>query len=212
MSDTITDFNRSLKATAGARFKAAKRLEHIDKRMTALTSFSSAYLILLSVGPSLMGASAVSQPITNLFSTALSVLLLASSVLSYASGHAVRSEQYRRSALEIQEIRRELRFAGDNVTQELFSTLSHRYDAVLQKYSINHDDVDFYRYQLQYPKEYIMNRFDRFEKSAKVFMAYSYPAMILLLLTGAVFLFTLFLIVWGGDAGRFLEWAALRFS
>ncbi|MGX9988771.1 hypothetical protein ACS4RR_005965 [Rhizobium sp. Z1P35] len=117
-----------------------------------------------------------------------------------------------RGSLEIQEIRRELRFAGDNVTQELFSTLSHRYDAVLQKYSINHDDVDFYRYQLQYPKEYIMNRFDRFEKSAKVFMAYSYPAMILLLLTGAVFLFTLFLIVWGGDAGRFLEWAALRFS
>ncbi len=206
MSDTITDFNRSLKSTAGARFNAAKRLEHIDKRMTALTSFSSAYLILLSVGPSLMGASAAAQPINNLFSTVLSVLLLASSVLSYASGHAVRSEQYHRSALEIQEIRRQLRFAGENVSNELFLSLSQRYDAVLQKYSINHDDVDFYRFQLEYPKDFEMSRTQRWVKSTKVFMAYSYPTMILFALTAAVVLFVFFLIGWNGDTEAFATW------
>lgn len=154
MAEDVDDFLRSLKVTAGSRFNAAKRLENIDRRMTLLSSFTSAYIILLSVGPSLIGVGPEVQPTVNMFSTALAVLLLASTVLSYASNHAVLAELHHRSALEIQEIRRRLRFTECQGPNEQIRALSDEYSRILAKYSINHIDADFYRYQISNPEIY----------------------------------------------------------
>ncbi|MCL7999052.1 SLATT domain-containing protein [Brucella sp. 21LCYQ03] len=205
MSETVQDFLRSLKVTAGSRFNAAKRMEHVDQRMTVLSSFSSAYLILVSVVPAIISVTAPAQSILTLFSISLSVVLLASSVSSYARAYGVKAEQYHRSALEIQELRRELRFIGENVAKEDFERLSHRYNAILQKYSLNHSDVDFYRYQLEYKTDYQLGRLDRLIKRLQVSLAYSYPTIAITIITIAVFLFLFIAAKYEGDFAKFLR-------
>ncbi|MDH2327841.1 SLATT domain-containing protein [Cereibacter sp. SYSU M97828] len=194
MSETIDDLLRSLKVTAGSRFNAAKRLSHIDKWMTTLTSFASAYLILLAVGPSLLSLPGRYEPWVDMFTVAISVLLLASSVSSYSAGYAVKAEQHHRSALEIQELRRELRFIGESVGTDQLIRISQSYNAILQKYSINHDDADFFRFQLEYPDIYQLNWFDRLRKTCTVISAVHYPAAALVIITGIVMGFSTFVV------------------
>lgn len=188
MSETVDDFLRSLKVTAGSRFNAAKRLDYVDKWLTVLTSFASAYMILLAVAPSILAINAAQHPIIDMFTVALAVLLLASTVSTYAGGYAVKAEQFHRSALEIQEIRRELRYTGEDgkMNRENFVRLSDEYNRILQKYSLNHDDVDFYRFQTEYPEVYQLSRWDMANKRFQVFMAYRYPQIALFVITGSV--------------------------
>lgn len=206
MSETVQDFLRSLKVTAGSRFNAAKRMEHVDKRMTVLTSFSSAYLILISVLPAIITISPEAKAALTFFSISLSVILLASSVSSYARAYGVKAEQYHRSALEIQELRRELRFMGEKITRTEFENLSHRYNSILQKYSLNHSDVDFYCYQVEYPKDYQLGFYDKAVKKFRIFLSYSYPTLALIFISFLVFLFLYAITQYGDNLSSLIKY------
>ena len=66
----------------------------------------------------------------------------------------MNAEQHQRCALEIDEIQRDLRVKMPDVTEGELQTFCHRYNAVLQKYSINHEEVDFMKHQIDRPHEY----------------------------------------------------------
>lgn len=186
MDETIRDMLRSLKATAGSRFNASKRLSHVDRRLTALTAFTSAFIIALTIFPKFVEVSHAGQSWLEMTTIAFSILLLASSVLQYASNHAVKAELFHRSALEIQELKRELQFAAHRMDEEKFNSISKRYNDILQRYSLNHEDVDFYRQQLEYPSDYPLGSLERMWKRCSVCVAYAYPSIILFLI--AIFL------------------------
>lgn len=179
MDDTTKGLLRSLKATAGSRFNASKRLSHVDKRLTALTAFTSAFIIALTIFPKFVILSKTGQNWVELTTVAFSILLLASSVLQYASNHAVKSELFHRSALEIQELKRELQFRAGSLNEEQFLDISRRYNEILKRYSLNHDDVDFFRQQIEYPKDFEVGIVSRFIKRCQIWVAYSYPSTIL---------------------------------
>jgi hypothetical protein len=80
----------------------------------------------------------------------LSIIILVSALLHNASRDAVNAEQLHRSALEINELYR--RLMGQPDTN--FGELANQYNMVLQKYSVNHDEIDYLLYQLQRPEEY----------------------------------------------------------
>jgi hypothetical protein len=179
MEDTIADLLRSLRTTAGARFNASKRLSHVDKRLTALSAFTSAFIIALTVFPKFVVLTKTGQNWLELTTIALSILLLASSVLQYASNHAVKSELFHRSALEIQELKRELQFRSASLDETQFMDISRRYNEVLQSYALNHDDVDYWRYQLDNKTSFPMSMWSATCKTVKVWAAYVYPSIIL---------------------------------
>lgn len=179
MNEPTKDLLRSLKTTAGARFNAAKRVSFVDTRLTALTAFSSSLVLALTVYPTFIKLSSSAQSWVGLTTVALSVLLLVSSLLQYSCKHAVNAELFHRSALDIQELKRELQYKADIVDEATFTNVSKRYNEILQRYSLNHDDVDFYRQQLEYPDEFPMARLERLRKSVKVSFAYHYPSFIL---------------------------------
>lgn len=179
METATKDLLRSLKTTAGSRFNASKRLAHVDKRLTALTAFTSALVIASTVLPKFIELPKTGQNWLELTTIALSVLLLASSVLQYASNHAVHSEIMNRSALDLQELKRELQFRDEDLQRDQFLEISKRYNQILQKYSLNHDDVDFWRYQLDYSTEFKLKWFDRVTKRIKIQVAYQYPSIVL---------------------------------
>ena len=142
---------RTLKVTAGCRFNAAKRLETHDRKLTRLIAFASAYVIALTILPTYETANQTTD-LYNLVTVALSIVILVASLLQYSSADVVNAEQHHRSALEINELRRLLVLKDGSISEEELVDFTNRYNAVLQKYSINHDDIDFLKYQLERPE------------------------------------------------------------
>jgi SMODS and SLOG-associating 2TM effector domain family 5 len=151
MSDTaetsketpVAKLLKMLKVTAGCRFIASKRLAYHDKKLTRVTAFASAYVIGLTVMPYFMKLPTETTDLYNIVTVALSIIILVSSLLQYSNGDIVNAEQHHRSGLEINELYRLLLLKVDTVTPEELRDFTGRYNAVLQKYSINHDDIDF---------------------------------------------------------------------
>ncbi len=145
----------SLKSTSASRFNAAKRLAAKDRALTRVTAFTSAYLIILTALPYFMK---LPQEVTNnlsLLTVVFSIIVLVSSLLQYSSGDVVSAEQHHRAGLEMSEIARELAIKLPVIQETELQTMTGRYNATLQKYSINHDDVDFARYQMENPEKYL---------------------------------------------------------
>ena len=74
--------------------------------------------------------------------------------MQYSTAEMAKAEQLHRSGLEINEIKRKLVLRVNGATLDELSDFTERYNAVLQKYSINHDRLDFLQHQLERPEEY----------------------------------------------------------
>ena len=192
---------RTLKVTAGCRFNAARRLESHDRRLTRLTAFASAYVIALTVLPYFMKLPSQTSDLYNLVTVGLSVVILVSSLLQYSSGEVVNSEQHHRSALEISEIRRLLLLKDGKVTDDELLEYTKQYNDVLQKYSINHDDIDFLQYQLERPEVFPwVDGKKRLAIRLRLSCNRNTPSVILFAMTA----FMIWLVVWYGVAGHSL--------
>lgn len=145
---------RNLKQTAGSRFIAAKRLEARDRALTRMAAFASAYVIILTVLPYFIDIPTRNVDLINLFTVALALIVLVASLYQYSNGDIVNAEQHHRSGLELNEIRRELELRDSNITVPELDELTRRYNLVLQKYSINHDQIDYLKLQLDRPEDY----------------------------------------------------------
>src|SRR6185437_2594477 len=160
LNDPAERLIKAMKETAGSRFIAAQRLEEHDKRLTRLTAFTSAYIIALTILPYFEKMPAHVTDLYNLITVAFSVVILVASLLQYSSGDVVNAEQHHRSALEINELRR-LLLAEFNLAPQTIIDFTNKYNAVLQKYSINHDELDYQKYQLARAQEYPWLTFGR---------------------------------------------------
>lgn len=176
---------RTMRSTASSRFIAAARLARHDKLLTRLTAFTSAYVIALTVLPYFLKQPTVITDIYNFVTVVLSIVILVSSLLQYSSGDVVNAEQHHRSGLEINELRRLLLLKDEEtITNAELDDFSNKYGAVLQKYSINHEDIDYLQFQLDRPEEHPWA--GKWHKArARVRLAYRkfLPSVILTLLT-----------------------------
>lgn len=143
-----------MQQTARSRFVAAKRLESRDRKITRLTALASAYLIGLTVIPYFLELPSRVSDHVNLLSVVMAIVVLVSSLLQYSRADIASSEQHHRSALEINELVREYIGEPCDLSKEHYITYSRRYNSLLQKYSVNHDDLDYKAVQLERPHEY----------------------------------------------------------
>jgi hypothetical protein len=146
--------SETMKTTAGCRFIAAKRLEIRDQALTRLTAFTSAYVIILTALPYFLKTSVHVTDIINFFTIGCAIVILISSLLQYSNNAVANAEQHHRSGLEINEIRREFEIGMDLVDEARVMATSSRYNSVLQKYSVNHDDIDYMKYQYERPESH----------------------------------------------------------
>jgi hypothetical protein len=151
---TSDELSAKMKTTAGCRFIAHKRLLALDAAWTRLTALTSAYVIVLTALPYFLSLPTHVADHINLATLALAVIVLIASLVQYASNNAATGEQFHRSALEINEIRRELDTANPNSNVNALQTAFEKYNVILQKYSINQDDIDYLRYQYERPDDY----------------------------------------------------------
>ena len=117
----------------------------------------------------------------------LSVVILVTSLLHNANRDAVNAEQLHRSALEINELYRELLAQGHVVGDENIKLFTERYNAVLQKYSVNHDEMDYLKYRITRPENFPwMTRRERMAKRLWLVLTQNTPIICLLAITLAV--------------------------
>jgi len=143
-----------MQQTARSRFVAAKRLESRDRKITRLTALSSAYLIALTVIPYFLVLPKMVADHVNLLSVFMAIVVLASSLLQYSRSDIVSAEQHHRSALEVNELVRELVSEPSDMSRERYLHYSRVYGTLLHKYSVNHDDLDYKIVQVERPHEY----------------------------------------------------------
>jgi hypothetical protein len=147
------DLLHEMKVTKGCRFNASKRLERRDKRMIVITSFASVYVILLTIFPLFFHVDDFITSVVTAVIILFSLIILASSLLRYSNNDPVRAEQYHRCALEVNALLRALRTTDDCSMRDI-AEYSRRYDEIIQKYNLNHDDIDFSKYKLDHSSEY----------------------------------------------------------
>jgi hypothetical protein len=148
--------------------------------MITITAFASVYVILLTVLPLFFHVSEFLTSSVNAATIVFSLIILASSLLQYSNNDPVRAEQHHRCALEVNALRRELRSA-ENCSSVMVAEFGKRFDEILQKYSINHDDIDFDKYKVEHPDEYPKGVTDSEKKEVarKVERAQSWTAFVL---------------------------------
>ena len=160
IADPLEHLDKSLCYTARSRFNAAKRLERRDRRIGWVVSMASAYTIIIAATPYVIRLPADASNLLNLAVIAFSIVTLVSSLLVASRHDAVNAEQHHRSGLELNEVRRKL--ASERYEAEATNTpipkekrveFQQMYADVLQKYSVNHADIDFKRQQLEWSHE-----------------------------------------------------------
>lgn len=184
LGDQIDDLMANMRSTAGSRFAAAKRLERRDRSLTALTAFASGYIIILTVLPYILRTPARLSDQINLATVAIAVVILVSSLLQYSRADIANAEQYHRSALELKELRREIKALSDKIDSQKFLEYSSKYSRVLEKYSVNHDDVDYLRYKIENPERYGFSKWRTRFGWVRLSLANSRPMIALILVTG----------------------------
>lgn len=141
---------KDMKRTKGVRFNASKRIEETERKRTSNTAYASAAVVVLTLLPVFFPMVQWVENAIALSTVALSIFILASSLLQSANNGPVKADQFHRCALEVNSLRRELLAAGNTSVGEF----SIRYDEILRRYNINHDPVDYEKYRLEHPDEF----------------------------------------------------------
>tara|TARA_R110002073_G_scaffold69054_6_gene171328 strand:+ start:26735 stop:27169 length:435 start_codon:yes stop_codon:yes gene_type:complete len=100
----------------------------------------------------------------NLLTFALGVIILVASLIQYSARDGINAEQHYRCGLEISEMRRRLKITAKAATDEELLEIGDAYALILQKYSINHDQVDFDQYRMERKEE--ARKFNFIERTA----------------------------------------------
>ncbi|MBV8754021.1 MAG: SLATT domain-containing protein [Hyphomicrobiales bacterium] len=185
--------------TAACRFNASKRLQGRDRRMQLIIALASAFVIALTVMPYLYHLSALVVSDLSVITLIMSILILTISLIQYSNNDAVNAEQHHRSGLEINELKNELYAKSGNVTPHDLEEFGQKYGHILQKYSINHEDVDWYKFQLENPSIYPLGPIRR----AMIYVRVLAAAYWMQALTWLLILSFAFVIIWHILPARF---------
>lgn len=153
LQDARDQLLKEMKRTKGARFNASKRLEERDRKRTAITAYASAAVIVLTLLPVFFPVPSLLASALNLTTVAFSLVILASSLLQSSSADPVKADQFQRCALEINSLRRDLR-STDQLTTPVLRDYSTRFDDILRRYNLNHDEVDYEKFRLEHADEF----------------------------------------------------------
>jgi hypothetical protein len=187
-----TDLHRDLKVTSGCRFISANRLRRRNGRMALIIALASVLVIALTVLPLVYKLPPAVLGDLTAATLVMSLLILAFSLLDYSNNDSAVAEQHHRCGLEVRELRRLLRNKAEPVSDAELNQITDAYGQILQKYSINHDEGDFKRYQLDHPDEFPLNKWTQCK--LRVTLLFSGKAAYFLMMTvmGSVFLWLVF--------------------
>ena len=193
MDDTrVKDLLYRMEVTKGSRFNASKRLEGRDRRMALLIALASALVIALTFMSTAYRLPPAVVSDLNVVTMVASVLILAVSLIQYSNNDAVNAEQHHRCGLEINELRGQLQSMQEPVSEDNLREFSRRYAHILDKYSVNHDLVDYDRYRLDHPASFKLSLIEKLFIHARSMGQTQWPNVLMAIIVVAA----IFLVFW----------------
>ena len=190
MDDTrVKDLLYRMEVTKGSRFNASKRLEGRERRMALLIALASALVIALTFMSTAYRLPPAVVSDLNVVTMVASVLILAVSLIQYSNNDAVNAEQHHRCGLEINELRGQLQSMQEPVSEDNLREFSRRYAHILDKYSVNHDLVDYDRYRLDHPASFKLSLIEKLFIHARSMGQTQWPNVLMaIIVVAAIFL------------------------
>lgn len=142
-----------MKRTKGVRFNASKRLEKSEKTKTSVIAYASASVIVITIVPAFFDVSTFVSGFVALSTVAMSVVILAATLIQNSEAGMVKSDQFHRCALEVNALRRSL-LANEAARPEDVALVAAQYNDIMQRYGLNHDPVDYEQYRLEHLDEF----------------------------------------------------------
>lgn len=142
---------RDMKVTKGVRFNASERLEREERNLTRNVAYASTAVVVVTLVPFFFDISEHLERVVAIMTVALSIFILAVSLLQSASGRPVRANKLERCAMEVNSLRRELEAT---VVDGDVSSYAKRYDDIIAKYGVMHERQDYNRYRIDHVDEY----------------------------------------------------------
>ena len=193
MDDTrVKDLLYRMDVTKGSRFNASKRLEGRERRMALLIALASALVIALTFMSTAYRLPAAVVSDLNVVTMVASVLILAVSLIQYSNNDAVNAEQHHRCGLEINELRGQLQALKEPVSEDNVREFARRYAHILDKYSVNHDLVDYDRYRLDHPALFKLSLIEKLFIHARSMGQTQWPNLLMAVIVVA----SIFLVFW----------------
>lgn len=156
------ELNLKLWTTKGARFQADKRNSELGRLSQTSTAFLTAYVIVLSLMPYFLRARLATEmgDIVNYTGTAVSIVLLAYSLLQSFREHNLRARMFHECGLSLSKLYNQLRQAKsmeEETKQKELRNISDEYEDVLSRYD-NHENIDFEVFQTLKPKYFLLTK------------------------------------------------------
>lgn len=160
--DFLEELKHKLWSTKGTRFIANSRLKIIDKFSTLSISFLSAYLIIFGLVSvyNLYNPNTINPNVIAFTITALSILVLAFSLIENAQNYPVKAKNFHDCGLDLADLYNELQNfksykteSTENEKLEFCEKLQEKYQNILRRYS-NHDDIDNKMFRLKHTDYY----------------------------------------------------------
>lgn len=175
-NDWEQELNLKLWSTKGARFQADKRCSHLSRLSQFSTSLLTAYVIIIGLMPYFLRSSLTGDAgdFVNYLSTAISIILLAYSLIESFQEYGLQAHLFHQCGLSIAKLYNRLRQAKGLPDERKISDLraiSEEYDDILGRYE-NHENLDFEVFQTMKPDWFQLSpmrcRFIRFKYFIKV--------------------------------------------
>lgn len=148
------ELERKAWITSGSRFNASKRVARHANLATGAVVVVSIILVCLTVGSALIDRwnGPALKMFVNLMSVGCAVAVLALSLIDAAREYPRQAFQYHEAARRLRQVLDRARLAreANSLSQSLLEELWRDYHEALSEYNLNHDDVDFLRFELRH--------------------------------------------------------------
>lgn len=164
MNYAETLYNKIWK-TKGTRFLAHQRLESLNRYSTYSISFNSIFVIILSILSlqQFQYLSYFTADILSLITLFLSILIIVISITENAKNYSVNAEMHHQCGKDLNLIYEKLiqiknNYDSDPNAKISIHALGIEYQKVVDKYSVNHSELD-------YQKFLVLNKLERFKNT-----------------------------------------------
>jgi hypothetical protein len=150
----VRELLKSLKSTKAARFNAADRLGAKHRQTTFVITMTNAFIIGLGIAPLIIAYDVDVTKLFNFITVIFSVIMLGLSLIQDGRNEPVLAEQLHRCALEVNALRDKVSVLRPSMTLAMLEQFRGDYATILQKYSVNHEDIDFERYKIEHADDF----------------------------------------------------------
>jgi len=157
MNNTVNRWYTKSWVTAGSRFNAYERLKRQHFLSTLTVGLLSAYVVILNLFVFIDDSNKViSDNSITILTIVFSIVIIVVSNLIYSQDYKLKSNLFHECGKEINKMHHEFSILKDKneTDEELIKAPIEKYNSIIDKYDINHSDLDFKKFKRNHVQDF----------------------------------------------------------